>query len=601
MNRRSASALVGTLAALPAATAAATAASAPAKVLRLAFSGAETGFDPVQISDVYSGPVIANILEAPLTYDYLARPVRLVPLTLQALPEVDAERRSFTLRLQRGIHFADDPAFAGRARELLAADYAYSLKRILRSAAGQSPHLCELEAAGGDGPRGLARAGALKGEPFDYDTPVEGLRAAGPLHVAHPCWPAGAALPATSLVQLRAVAREVVEFYGERIMEHPVGTGPFRLAAWRRSVAHRARAQPGLPRTALRRPARKRRRRAAQAIAAAAARAAAAAARPHRDQHRRGGAAALAGLPARRLRRARRLPYEFVAVPPRPAVSRPTWRNAASRCTARRGPTSSDLLQHGAPAGRRAGARTRWRCAAPSRWRYDVQTRDPTSCCARAWRMPAQSPWSRRSPPATTRRYKSEMSDHDPARARALLDLYGYVDRDGDGWRETPDGRPLVLEIATQPDQFSRQRDELMKKNLDAVGIRVVFKPAQWAENLKAARAGKLMFWRVGSNATITDGRSALSRLYGPDAGQANIARFRLPAFDAVYERLTLLPDGPEREAAFLQAKRLAAAYAPYKAHLHQLVDTLAHRRLLNYRPHPYLGGDFWRYLDLAS
>ena len=32
------------------------------------------------------------------------------------------------------------------------------------------------------------------------------------------------------------------------------------------------------------------------------------------------------------------------------------------------------------------------------------------------------------------------MSDYDPARAKALLDLYGYVDRNGDGWRERPDG-----------------------------------------------------------------------------------------------------------------------------------------------------------------
>jgi ABC-type transport system substrate-binding protein len=31
------------------------------------------------------------------------------------------------------------------------------------------------------------------------------------------------------------VAREVVEFYGDKIAEHPVGTGPFRLAQWRRS------------------------------------------------------------------------------------------------------------------------------------------------------------------------------------------------------------------------------------------------------------------------------------------------------------------------------------------------------------------------------
>jgi ABC-type transport system substrate-binding protein len=33
--------------------------------------------------------------------------------------------------------------------------------------------------------------------------------------------------------------------------------------------------------------------------------------------------------------------------------------------------------------------------------------------------------------------WRSEMSEYSPARARALLDLYGYRDRDGDGWRET--------------------------------------------------------------------------------------------------------------------------------------------------------------------
>ena len=31
------------------------------------------------------------------------------------------------------------------------------------------------------------------------------------------------------------VAREVVEAYGDTIMAHPVGTGPFRLVDWRRS------------------------------------------------------------------------------------------------------------------------------------------------------------------------------------------------------------------------------------------------------------------------------------------------------------------------------------------------------------------------------
>ena len=72
-------------------------------------------------------------------------------------------------------------------------------------------------------------------------------------------------------------------------------------------------------------------------------------------------------------------------------------------------------------------------------------------------------------------------SEYNPARAKALLDLYGYVDRDGDGWRELPDGKPLVLVLDTQADQSSRQLDELWKKNMDALGLRATLKTAQVA------------------------------------------------------------------------------------------------------------------------
>ena len=129
-------------------------------------------------------------------------------------------------------------------------------------------------------------------------------------------------------------------------------------------------------------------------------------------------------------------------------------------------------------------------------------------------------------------RYRSENSRHDAARAQALLDTYGYVDRDGDGWRERPDGSPLVLEMATQSSQIERQFDENWQKSLQAVGVRVRFNTAQWPENLKSARAGRLQMWSLGSTATTPDGQQALEAMYGPSAGDANLARFRLPAFD---------------------------------------------------------------------
>jgi len=107
------------------------AASAPRKVLRIAFPAPESTFDPPQTnSDLYSSTLIAQILEAPLCYDYLARPVALLPQTAVALPEVADGGRRFTLRLRPGIHFADDPAFGGRRRELVTEDYVYPIKRF---------------------------------------------------------------------------------------------------------------------------------------------------------------------------------------------------------------------------------------------------------------------------------------------------------------------------------------------------------------------------------------------------------------------------------------------------------------------------------------
>lgn len=119
IDRRRWSAGVLGLWALPGAAGAAAAAggtAAGANILHVPFVVAETGFDPVQVGDLYSRNVTANIFEAPYGYDLLADPVKVRPLTALALPEVSADFRVWTIRLQPGIFFADDPVFGGRHR-----------------------------------------------------------------------------------------------------------------------------------------------------------------------------------------------------------------------------------------------------------------------------------------------------------------------------------------------------------------------------------------------------------------------------------------------------------------------------------------------------
>ena len=194
--------------------------------------------------------------------------------------------------------------------------------------------------------------------------------------------------------------------------------------------------------------------------------------------------------------------------------------------------------------------------------------------------------------------YKSSNSEYSPSRAKALLDLYGYVDRDGDGWRDQPDGKPLAIEYSTQADQISRQLDELWQKNLNAIGIRVVMRPKQFSENLKAARAGKLMMWSLGSSANTPDGFGGFQRVYGPLSGGANLARFKLDALDELYRRSNELPDGPERLALGLQMNKLVTAYMPYKQHVHRVLLDLSQPWLVGYR-RPLFWYAVWMYMDV--
>jgi ABC-type transport system substrate-binding protein len=550
-----------------------------ANILRVPFESAETGFDPAQIADLYSARVTAHIFESLYRYDWLAMPVKVKPLTAAALPEVTDDYRVWTIRLKPGIFFADDPAFKGRRRELVAEDYVYSIKRMYDPAT-KSPSLSTLEE---DAPLGLAelREAALRQKkPFDYDTPVLGLRALDRytlqfrLPESRPRFVAG--LCASSI--MGAVAREVVEHYGDEIMAHPVGTGPYRLKSWRRSSRIVLERNPTFREVLYD-------------------------GEPAADDVQ--GQAWLARFKGRRLPlndgveisvleegQARWLSFlqgrvDYVRVPPE-------FTNFAAPA----GTLAPNLVKRGIQArkyvnpdftvswfnmedpvvGGYTPDKVALRRAIGLSYNIDREIR----IVRRGSAIAAQAPM----PPGTygyDAAFRTEQSQHDPARAKALLDLYGYVDRNGDGWREQPDGSPLVLHMATQTSNIERQLDENWQKSMASVGVRIVFDTAQWPENFKAARAGKLQMWGLGSTLG-EDAQAGLEYMYGPSIGSGNLARFKLPAFDAIYRRMLVLPDGPERAALFLEAAKLVTAYMPYKMHVHRVYTDLTQPWITGWR-----------------
>lgn len=84
------------------------------KVLKTVFPAAETGFDPGYIHDRYSAKINSAIFETLYTYDYLASPAKLVPLTAVDMPQVSADGLTYTIKVKKGIYFADDPVFGGK-------------------------------------------------------------------------------------------------------------------------------------------------------------------------------------------------------------------------------------------------------------------------------------------------------------------------------------------------------------------------------------------------------------------------------------------------------------------------------------------------------
>lgn len=568
----------------------------PQKVLRYAFKVAETGFDPAQITDLYSKAIASGIFDAPLEYDFGARPFKLRPATLAEMPDISPDFKTITMRVKPGIYFNDDPAFKGQKRELTAADYVYSIKRHY-DPKFKSGNLYLLENAKILGLSELRRELMKAKKPFDYEREVEGLKTLDrytfqiKLGVPDPRF----VYQFSDAGFLGAVAREVVEYYGDKIMEHPVGTGAWRLAEWRRSSRVVLEKNPNFREVRY-----------------------AETAPPDASEQLKAEVAALQG---------RKLPLVDRVVIDIIEESQPRWLSflrgeadvieevpidfagvampgnqlapnlAKQGITMTRYARADIALSYFNMEDPVVGGYTPEKIALRRAINLAVDLEKEIRLVRRGQAIMSQGPI-----PTTVFGYdpafKSEMTEYSVPKAKALLDMYGYKDRDGDGWREQPNGEPLSIEYSTLADGERRQLAEQWQKNMAAIGIKMTFKIGKFPEQLKAANAGKLQMWAVGWVGSTPDGDTFLALGSGKAKGHANKPRFELPAFDALYEKQKTLPNGPERQALMIEAQRLLVAYAPYKFHVHRLWTDMAHPWVKGYSRNIFVR-DFWKYIDV--
>ncbi|HTS84871.1 MAG TPA: ABC transporter substrate-binding protein [Usitatibacter sp.] len=566
------------------------AAHAEEKVLRVPFLIAETNFDPAFVSDLYSGTICEEIFEAPLTYDFLARPAKLKPQTLEALPEITDGGRTYTLHVKKGIYFSDDPAFGGKKRELVANDYAYAMKRLMDPSVA-SPNLWLIDGR----VAGIAEAvdRAKKDGRFDYDAPVAGLEVVDRytlrIHLLKPDYNF---LYILAMFNVGAQAREVVEKYGTDIGAHPVGTGGYMLAEWKRSSKIVLVKNPNFREMYYE------------------------AEPPADDPVSQRLYAEMKGKRIPQIDRVEvsiieesqprwlaflnkeldweNLPYEFLNMVI-PGGKLAPW--AVKRGIKYIPDIDPDVIyMYWNMKDPTFGGYTADKIALRRAVGYAYDNDEDVNLIRNGQAIEAQSPL----PPGVAG-YDPGFTlgeTYDPAKAKALLDMFGYVDRNGDGWRDMPDGSPLVFKYAATPAQLDRQFTQLWKKDMDAIGIRMEIEIAKWPDLRKKSKQHLLQSWQLAWDADYPDGENFYQLLYGPNCDSSNDGCFQLPEFDALYDKAAGMKPGPERDKVYAQMNRLIAVYAPWKINVHRKRNEMIQPWILGWRKHPFLH-DCYKYADI--
>jgi ABC-type transport system substrate-binding protein len=171
------------------------------------------------------------------------------------------------------------------------------------------------------------------------------------------------------------------------------------------------------------------------------------------------------------------------------------------------------------------------------------------------------------------------------AEARALLAEAGYP-----GGRDPATGTSLNLNyeaVASGPDDKARLN--WIRKQFDKLGIQLVVRSTDYNRFQEKMRKGTGQIFTWGWNADYPDPENFLFLLYGPnskvDGGGENAANYANPQFDALFDRMKNMDNGPERLAVIDEMLRIARRDAPWVWGFYPKGFSLHHAWLANLKP----------------
>ncbi len=560
------------------------------KVLRIAFEAPDDGFDMVKTFNFYSGNVADVIFERLLQYDYLANPVKLVPATAQSMPVIKENGKVYIFKIKPGIYFTADPAFKGQRRELIAEDYVYSVKRILDPKNHSSSYaFIDQKIVGANA---LVEQAKQTGR-FNYDAKIEGVKALDRYTLQFTLTQPDYNFPyILAYSTFGATAREVVDYYKDRLGMHPVGTGPYMLSKYVPRSKIELVANPDY--------------------------------RGFVWNFKSTGTAwdnqLVKEMTGKKMPQIGKVNISIIEEEQSRWLAFQSKQLDFDKLTSSSIPKVLDQNNQLKPAMRQKGIRLYPNKEAEITYTM-LNMRDPIIggnnldkiALRRAIAMSfnvdeyirilrkGQAVKAEMLVPAGVNghnpKYRSSIG-YNPSLANKLLDHFGYK-KGADGYRNLPNGKALVLKINTESGSSSVMYSELWKKNLDAIGIRADFRVSNFADNLKAATQCQYMIWGGAWHADYPEGENFTQLLYGPNVGRGNQSCYSSSAYDGLYKQAMQQPPG-KRMPYYEKMSRQIEAENPLILQDTRIRNWVIQSHVQGFKAHPIMNSN-WQYLDIAS
>ena len=560
------------------------------KVLRIAFEAPDDGFDMVKTFNFYSGNVADVIFERLLQYDYLANPVKLVPATAQSMPVIKENGKVYIFKIKPGIYFTADPAFKGQRRELIAEDYVYSVKRILDPKNHSSSYaFIDQKIVGANA---LVEQAKQTGR-FNYDAKIEGVKALDRYTLQFTLTQPDYNFPyILAYSTFGATAREVVDYYKDRLGMHPVGTGPYMLSKYVPRSKIELVANPDY--------------------------------RGFVWNFKSTGTAwdnqLVKEMTGKKMPQIGKVNISIIEEEQSRWLAFQSKQLDLDKLTSSSIPKVLDQNNQLKPAMRQKGIRLYPNKEAEITYTM-LNMRDPIIggnnldkiALRRAIAMTfnvdeyirilrkGQAVKAEMLVPTGVNghnpKYRSSIG-YNPSLANKLLDHFGYK-KGADGYRNLPNGKALVLKINTESGSSSVMYSELWKKNLDAIGIRADFRVSNFADNLKAATQCQYMIWGGAWHADYPEGENFTQLLYGPNVGRGNQSCYSSSAYDGLYKQAMQQP--PEKRMPYYEKmSRQIEADNPLILQDTRIRNWVIQSHVQGFKAHPIMNSN-WQYLDIAS